>query len=156
MKMNFCALKGVLIIGFLFVALFASKAIAQTQKPLKPNVIIILSDDQGYGDFSIHGNPILKTPALDKMCQNGVRFTNFHVAPLCTPTRGQLMTGLDAMNNKASTVLTGRGLMRRDVVTMPEVFRQNGYRTGIFGKWHLGDTYPDRPMDRGFEDCLQN
>ncbi len=152
MKRNICSLKRVLVIGFLSIVIFRPNAAnAQNQKSLRPNVIIVLTDDQGYGDFSVHGNPILKTPALDKMCQNGVRFTNFHVAPLCTPTRGELMTGLDAMNNKASTVLTGRGLMRRDVVTMPEVFQQNEYQTGMFGKWHLGDTYPDRPMDRGFD-----
>ncbi len=125
------------------------------QKPgERPNVIIILSDDQGYGDFSCHGNPVLKTPALDKLYGESVRFGNFHVAALCTPTRGQLMTGLDAMHNKAATVLTARNLMRRDITTMPEVFKKNGYRTGIFGKWHLGDIYPDRPMDRGFEKCI--
>jgi len=120
----------------------------------RPNVIVILSDDQGYGDFSCHGNPILKTPALDKLNGESIRFSNFHVAPLCTPTRGQLMSGMEAMRNKASTVLTARGLMRRDILTMPEVFADNGYRTGIFGKWHLGDAYPDRPMDRGFEKCV--
>lgn len=120
----------------------------------RPNVIVVLSDDQGYGDFSCHGNPVLKTPALDNLYNESIRFSNFHVAPLCTPSRGQLMTGLDALHNKAATVLTARNLMRRDVITMPEVFKQNGYRTGIFGKWHLGDTYPDRPMDRGFEKCV--
>ena len=120
----------------------------------RPNVIVILSDDQGYGDFSCHGNPVLKTPALDKLHNESIRFGNFHVAALCTPTRGQLMSGLDAMHNKAATVLAGRNLMRRDIVTMPEVFSNNGYATGIFGKWHLGDNYPDRPMDRGFQKCI--
>ncbi len=122
--------------------------------PAKPNVIIVLSDDQGYGDFSVHGNPILKTPALDKMHGESISMSNFHVAPLCTPTRGQLMTGNDAMHNKASTVLFGRGRLQRDMVTMPEAFKANGYKTGIFGKWHLGDTYPDRPMDKGFEKAI--
>ena len=117
----------------------------------KPNVIIVLTDDQGYGDLSCHGNPILQTPALDKLHNESVRFGDFHATPLCTPTRGQLMTGLDALDNKASTVGRGLALMRRDVITMPEVFNQNGYETGIFGKWHLGDSYPDRPMDRGFQ-----
>lgn len=120
----------------------------------KPNVIIVFSDDQGYGDFSAHGNPVLKTPALDKLRGEGVRFSNFHVSPLCTPSRGQLLSGLDAMNNKASTVLSGRGIMRRDVVTMPQILKDNGYKTGIFGKWHLGENYPDRPMDKGFDKCL--
>lgn len=120
----------------------------------RPNVIIVLSDDQGYGDFSCHGNPILKTPALDKLYNESIRFDNFHVAPLCTPTRGQLMTGLDAMHNGAATVLTGRNILRRDIITMPEIFSKNGYATGLFGKWHLGENYPDRPMDRGFQKCV--
>ena len=118
---------------------------------VRPNVIIVLSDDQGYGDFSCHGNPVLKTPALDKFYGESVRFSDFHVSPLCTPTRGQLLTGLDAMRNKAATVLTGRNLLRRDLITMPEIFASNGYATGIFGKWHLGDNFPDRPMDKGFQ-----
>ena len=117
----------------------------------RPNVIIILTDDQGYGDMSAHGNPILKTPAMDRLHDESIRLTDFHVAPVCTPTRGELMTGLYALRNKAGMVPAGRNLMRRDIATMPEVFRDNGYATGLFGKWHLGDTYPHRPLDRGFE-----
>ena len=117
----------------------------------RPNVIIILTDDQGYGDLSAHGNPILKTPNLDRLHDESVRLTDFHVAPVCTPTRGELMTGLYALRNKAGMVPAGRNLMRRDIPTMPEIFKENGYATGLFGKWHLGDTYPHRPLDRGFE-----
>jgi arylsulfatase A-like enzyme len=123
-------------------------------KTIRPNVIVVLSDDQGYADFSCHGNPVLKTPFLDKLYGESVRFGNFHVAPVCTPTRGQLMSGLDAMHNKACMVPSGRNIMRRDILTMPEIFAKNGYQTGIFGKWHLGDHYPDRPMDRGFQKCV--
>ena len=117
----------------------------------RPNVIVILTDDQGYGDLSAHGNPILETPNLDRLHDESVRLTNFHVAPVCTPTRGELMTGLYALRNKAGMVPAGRNLMRRDVPTMPEIFAANGYATGLFGKWHLGDTYPHRPVDRGFQ-----
>ncbi len=117
----------------------------------RPNVIIVLTDDQGFADLSCHGNPVLLTPAIDKLYSESIRLNNFHASPLCTPTRGQLMTGLDAMRNRAATVGRGLGLMRRDVVTLPEILQRNGYRTGIFGKWHLGDNYPDRPMDRGFQ-----
>jgi len=117
----------------------------------QPNVIIVFTDDQGYGDLSCHGNPILETPHLDRLHSESVRFSNFHVAPVCTPSRGELMTGLYALRNKAGMVPAGRNLMRRDIVTMPEVFAANGYATGLFGKWHLGDTYPHRPMDRGFQ-----
>ena len=116
-----------------------------------PNVIVILTDDQGYGDLSAHGNPVLQTPHLDRLHDQSVRLANFHVAPVCTPTRGELMTGLYALRNKAAMVPAGRNLMRHDVTTMPEVFAANGYATGLFGKWHLGDTYPHRPVDRGFQ-----
>lgn len=138
----------------LLISILLCRILPAQQADHRPNVIIVLSDDQGYGDFSCTGNPVLKTPALDKMYNEGIRMSNFHVSPLCTPSRGQLMSGLDAMNNKASNVLTGRGLIRRDAVIMPEVFRDNGYLTGIFGKWHLGDVYPDRPMDRGFQKSI--
>jgi arylsulfatase A-like enzyme len=120
----------------------------------KPNVIVILSDDIGYGDFSCHGNPVLKTPFLDRVAKEGMDFTDFHVTPVCTPTRSQLMTGLDCMHNFACAVTAGRTLMRRDIPTMADLFRKGGYATGIFGKWHLGHDYPDRPMDRGFDKAV--
>ncbi len=120
----------------------------------RPNVIVILTDDQGYGDFSINGNPVLKTPHLDSIGQEGVRFTDFHVAPVCTPTRGQLMTGCDALHNLASAVTAGRTVPRRDIPNMAELMRKGGYATGLFGKWHLGHDYPDRPMDRGFDKAV--
>src|SRR5262245_48191445 len=91
----------------------------------RPNVIIILSDDQGYGDFSAHGNPVLKTPRLDKLRNESVRFSDFHVAPMCTPTRGQLMTGMDALRNGATSVTAGRSFMRRGIPLMSEIFASN-------------------------------
>ena len=135
----------------ILIIAFLGAQLGFAQKVQRPNVIVILTDDQGYGDFSCNGNPILQTPELDKFFAESLRFSDFHVSPYCTPTRGQLLSGLDALHNKAATVGTGRDMMRRDIITMPEVFRQNGYKTGIFGKWHLGDNYPDRPMDRGFD-----
>ncbi len=120
----------------------------------RPNVIVIITDDQGYGDFSCHGNPVLKTPFMDRLAAESVRFTDFHVTPVCTPTRGQLMTGLDALRNLACCVTSGRSILRRDLPTMPEFFRKGGYATGLFGKWHLGHAYPDRPMDKGFDKCV--
>jgi len=140
--------KSVLIFSLLF------GLIVHAQTVNRPNVILILSDDQGFADYSINGNPALETPAIDRIAQEGVRFSDFHVSPYCTPTRGQLLSGMDALHNQAATVGTGRNTMRRDIVTLPEVFRQNGYKTGIFGKWHLGDNYPDRPMDRGFDKSI--
>jgi len=122
----------------------------------KPNVLIILTDDQGYGDLSCHGNPILKTPNLDNSHAKSIRLTDFHVAPKCTPTRGQLMTGCDAMRNGATRVCQGRSMMRESLPTMADIFRDGGYRTGHFGKWHLGDSYPHRPQDRGFDRTIHH
>ncbi|MBN1568092.1 MAG: arylsulfatase [Acidobacteria bacterium] len=135
-------------------ALGAAPLYSHVMPKKKPNVIIILTDDQGYGDFSCHGNPILKTPHMDKIAEEGVDFTDFHCCPVCTPTRGQLMTGLDALHNLSCCVTSGRTLMRRDLPTMADFFRKGGYATGLFGKWHLGNVYPDRPMDRGFDKCV--
>ena len=111
-------------------------------------------DDQGYGDLSVHGNPVLKTPNMDRLHAESIRFTDFHVQPMCTPTRGQLMTGVDALRNGAMNVSSGRTNLRRDFPTMPEIFAAAGYRTGMFGKWHLGDNYPYRPQDRGFQESI--
>lgn len=120
----------------------------------RPNVIIVITDDQGYGDLGCHGNPAACTPELDALHGQSVRLTDFHAAPMCTPTRGQLLTGLDAARNGAVNVSSGRTLLRADLPTMADLFRANGYRTGLFGKWHLGDNYPYRPQDRGFVESL--
>ncbi|MCC9655441.1 arylsulfatase [Rhodopirellula halodulae] len=119
-----------------------------------PNVIVVMTDDQGYGDFSFNHNPFIRTPHLDRLASESVQLTDFHVAPMCTPTRGQLMSGLDAFRNAAINVSSGRTLLRHDLKTMADVFQESGYRTGLFGKWHLGDNYPFRPEDRGFEEAL--
>lgn len=120
----------------------------------RPNVIVILSDDQGYGDFSCHGNPVLKTPHLDRLHSQSIRLTDFHVAPMCTPTRGQLMTGMDALRNGATSVTAGRSFMRPGIPTMAEAFASGGYQTALFGKWHLGDSYPNLPHFRGFREAV--
>lgn len=120
----------------------------------RPNVIVIMTDDQGFGEFSVNGNPITRTPHIDALARDGIRLTDFHVSPMCTPTRGQLMTGLDAFRNGAINVSSGRTLLRPELKTMANVFKAAGYRTGIFGKWHLGDNYPFRPEDRGFDEAI--
>jgi arylsulfatase len=119
-----------------------------------PNIIVIISDDQGYGELSAHGNPVVRTPHLDRLHGESVRFTDFHVAPMCTPTRGQLMTGCDAVRTGALNVSSGRTLLRRGFPTLPERLRTGGYASGLFGKWHLGDNYPYRPQDRGFDEVV--
>lgn len=125
-----------------------------TSAAKRPNVIVIISDDQGYGDFSCHGNPVLKTPQLDKLHASSVRLTDFHVAPMCTPTRGQFLTGRDALINGASSVCAGRSFIRPGIPTASEIFAANGYKTAHFGKWHLGDSYPNLPHQRGFQETV--
>ncbi|MBN2505729.1 MAG: arylsulfatase [Verrucomicrobia bacterium] len=120
----------------------------------KPNVIVVLTDDQGYGDLSCHGNPALKTPHLDRLHAESVRLTDFHATPMCTPTRGQLLTGRHCLANGAMNVSSGRTLLRRELPTMADLLGAGGYRCGQFGKWHLGDNHPYRPQDRGFHEAL--
>jgi len=120
----------------------------------KPNVILIMTDDQGYGDLSCHGHPFLKTPNLDQLHAEGVRLTNYHASPLCGPTRATLMTGRYCRNVAFHTNPPPSDLISRETLTIANVFAANGYRTGIFGKWHLGDYYPHRAIDRGFQEAV--
>ena len=120
-------------------------------KQSRPNVILVMTDDQGYGDLGCTGNPWIQTPNIDRFHDEVVRLTDFHVSPLCTPTRGALMTGHRPVRNGAWATTWGRSMLRADEVTMADVFGAGGYRTGMFGKWHLGDNYPYRPQDRGFQ-----
>lgn len=120
----------------------------------RPNVILILTDDQGYGDLGSHGNPWMKTPHLDEFAKNAVEATNFHVGTTCSPTRAGLMTGRNANRNGAWHTIAGCSILNRQEETMAEVFARNGYQTAMFGKWHLGDNYPYRPHDRGFMEAF--
>ena len=117
----------------------------------KPNVVLVMTDDQGYGDLGCTGNPWIQTPNIDRFYGEAVRLPDFHVSPLCTPTRGALMTGHYPLRNGAWATCWGRSILRRNAVTMADVFASSGYHTGMFGKWHLGDNYPYRPQDRGFQ-----
>ena len=145
---------GKLFLGGLGLWWLGGTSPAAPAPALPPNVIVIISDDQGYGDLSCHGNPVVRTPHLDRLHAESARFTSFHVAPMCTPTRGQLMTGCDAVRNGALNVSSGRTLLRREFPTLPELLKRADYTTGLFGKWHLGENYPYRPQDRGFDEVV--
>ena len=120
----------------------------------RPNIILIMTDDQGYGDLSIHGNPVLETPHLDAFARGSATMKNFHVSPVCSPTRASLMTGRYNYRTRVIDTFKGRSMMDPAEVTVAELLRGAGYATGIFGKWHLGDNYPMRPTDKGFEEAL--
>ena len=120
----------------------------------RPNFIMIMTDDQGYGDLGCHGNPHLRTPNIDKLHAESVRFTNFYVTPVCAPTRAGLLTGRDHYRTGVVDTYMGRAMMDPSEVTIAEALRAAGYRSGIFGKWHLGDNYPLRPHERGFDESL--
>jgi arylsulfatase A-like enzyme len=120
-------------------------------EPKRPNVILIITDDQGYGEIAAHGNPVIKTPNLDALHADSLRLTDFHVDPTCSPTRSAVMTGRYSTRTGVWHTINGRSMLRPDEWTLAEMFKANGYATGMIGKWHLGDNYPCRPQDQGFE-----
>ncbi|MFO1051073.1 MAG: arylsulfatase [Planctomycetota bacterium] len=131
-------------------------AFARAQDPAahRPNVIVVMTDDQGFGDFGCAGNPVIHTPHLDELAAHSARLSNFYVSPVCTPTRAALMTGRWCQRTRAFDTYIGRAMMDPGEVTIAEMLHDAGYATGIFGKWHLGDCYPLRAVDQGFEEAL--
>ncbi|WP_082379264.1 arylsulfatase [Pseudalgibacter alginicilyticus] len=122
----------------------------------KPNVILIMVDDVGYGDIAAHGNEWIKTPNIDKLYAESIRLTDYHVSPTCAPTRAAIMTGHHNYRTGVFFTIKGRSLILEKEKTMAEIFKANGYNTAMFGKWHLGDNYPFRPQDKGFDDVLMH
>ncbi len=121
---------------------------------MKPNVVFVLTDDQGYPPIGANGHPFIETPNMDAMHATSVRFEQFHSGTTCAPTRAGLMTGHHCNSTGVWHTVGGRSLLRRDEWTLADALRENGYRTALFGKWHLGDTYPYRPQDRGFDTVI--
>ena len=142
-----------LVSGSTFGATYKAPKLKST---IAPNVVLIMTDDQGYGDLACLGNRQIKTPHIDKLHSESIRLTNFHVDPTCSPTRSALLTGRYSSKTGVWHTIMGRSLMHTDEVTIAEVFAAGGYRTGVFGKWHLGDNYPCRPQDQGFQEVLVN
>lgn len=122
-----------------------------TSERRPPNIILIITDDQGYGDAGFGGNPVVRTPNLDTLHGESVRLTDFHVDPTCSPTRAALMTGQHSLRAGVWHTVMGRSLLATQKDTLPERLGRVGYVSGIFGKWHLGDNYPFRPQDQGFD-----
>ncbi len=143
-----------IILAVVFVALAVPFAPAAPAEP--PNVILVITDDQGYGDMGAHGNTMIQTPNLDKLHAESVRLVDFHVDPTCSPTRSALMSGRYSTRTGVWHTIMGRSLMSPREVTVAEVFKAGGYRTGMFGKWHLGDNFPCRPQDQGFDEAFYN
>ena len=134
--------------------LFLTASAAAAAQTARPNIVFVITDDQGYGDIGRHGNPVLKTPNMDALHDQSLRLTNYHVSPTCAPTRSALMTGRYTNLVGPWHTIQGRSILHHDEITMADCFRAAGYRTGIFGKWHLGDNFPCRPQDRGFDETL--
>ncbi len=119
----------------------------------RPNIVFILTDDQGYGDLSCHGNPVLETPNIDRLHREGVRFTDFHVSPTCAPTRSALLTGRHEFKNGVTHTILERERLTLKATTLAQVLHAAGYTTGIFGKWHLGDEPKYRPAGADSTRC---
>lgn len=120
----------------------------------RPNIIIVMPDDMGYGDLGATGNPVIRTPNIDRLATESAELTHFYVSPVCSPTRACLMTGRYNHRTRVIDTFKGRSMMEPDEVTIAEALKAGGYTTGIFGKWHLGDNHPLRPQEQGFDEVL--
>ncbi|MDR3633972.1 MAG: arylsulfatase [Isosphaeraceae bacterium] len=134
--------------------LTGSATVVAAESSKRPNVLVIITDDQGHGDLGLHGNPKIRTPNLDRLGRESTRFDRFYVSPVCAPTRASLLTGRYNYRTGAVDTYLGRAMMHPEETTLAEMLAAAGYRTAIFGKWHLGDNYPMRPIDQGFQEAL--
>ncbi|MCA9051143.1 MAG: arylsulfatase, partial [Planctomycetaceae bacterium] len=140
------------ISAFTMVFFSSAETPAFGNSETQPNVVVILTDDQGWGDVSCHGNPQIQTPHMDALAAEGAWFDRFFVSPVCAPTRASLLSGRFDVRTGVSGVTGRLEVMRSDEVTIAELFRDAGYRTGCFGKWHNGEQFPNNPAGQGFEE----
>ena len=141
-----------LLLAQLLAPLAALCAIAQPENGSKPNIILVMPDDLGYGDYACLGNPITHTPSVDAFKKQSLLFTQFHVSPTCSPCRSALMSGRHEFKNGVTHTILERERMNLKTFTLPQMLKTVGYTSGIFGKWHLGDEEPYRPENRGFDE----
>lgn len=142
---------GLLMLGLLSIVACTKKNTSKSENA-SPNVLLILTDDQGYGDVAVHGNDSLDTPFQDILATQGIRMDNFYVSPVCAPTRASLLTGRYHYRTGTTWVTRNGEAMRSEERTLAEVLKDNGYATGCFGKWHNGGHFPQNPNGQGFED----
>jgi arylsulfatase len=138
----------------LFCSLFIVCGLSALPFGEKPNIILVITDDQGYGPIGKHDHPWIQTPNLDKLHSQSIRFERFLVSPTCSPTRAALMSGRHPMKNGITHTILERERMALSTVTLPQVLAKAGYASGIFGKWHLGDEEPYQPHKRGFDEAF--
>ena len=150
------SMKVTLFFSFILSVFTANQNLISRELPFgtKPNIVLMITDDQGYGPIGKHGNPWIKTPNLDKLHGQSTRFERFLVSPTCSPTRAALMSGRHPMKNGITHTILERERMALSTVTLPQVLSKAGYVSGIFGKWHLGDEEPYQPHKRGFDEAF--
>jgi arylsulfatase A-like enzyme len=146
--------KSVNIVSIVSLVSLVSLILGATLPDQSPSIIIVITDDQGYGDLACHTNPHIRTPNLDRLAEESLEHTHFYVSPVCAPTRASLMTGRYNYRTGVVDTYLGRAMMYPEEITLAELLSSAGYKTGIFGKWHLGDNYPLRAMDQGFHESL--
>ncbi len=142
------------LIGILMVSVDATPAPGDSLAGSRPNIVLVMTDDQGMGDLSCMGNEVLRTPNLDQFYTRSTRFTDFHVSPTCAPTRSAIFSGRHEFRNGVTHTIRERERMALSTTTFPQLLENAGYATGIFGKWHLGDEDEYQPYNRGFTETF--
>lgn len=141
-------------LGLLTALFLGSTSLLSHALAKQPNILLIMTDDQGYGDLACHGHPFLKTPNLDRLHAQSTRFTDYHVSPTCAPTRSALLSGKNPFEVGVTHTIVERERMTLGIPTVAEVLQEAGYTTGIFGKWHLGEEDAYQPGSRGFDEVF--
>jgi len=147
-------MKNYLILKSIFALFLSTLLFSCSQKPKVPNIVFIMTDDQGYGDISAHGSPDVLTPNMDKLRSQAISLEDFQVSPTCAPTRSAIMTGRHPFKNGVTHTILERERMALGITTLPQVLKKGGYTSGIFGKWHLGDEPEYQPNNRGFDEVF--